>query len=248
MRVNTKNPVYVICFVVAISLVFTAGITVLQIATAARVERNENMRRYRAIAGLFAPSWNVKDISDLSDEDIVKLVDERVDSSYVLVDGSQKPPVELQLYRAYATGKLEREVGLAFPFVGNGFWAPIRGFIAMDPERRISLGIVFVDQKETPGLGARITESFFTDQFSRTEREKKGEEPLRVGPSAGDGAPFVYIGKGEPSGPNDPRYARSVDAVTGATQTSMALERFLNENLRRFHKAFESGEIVKKAK
>ncbi len=248
MRVDTKNPVYVICFVAAVSLVFTAGITVLQIATAARVERNENMRRYRALAGLFAPSWGVRDISDLSDEEVVRLVDERVDSSYVLVDGSQKPPVELRLHRAYATGKREKEVGIAFPFVGNGFWAPIHGYIAMDPERKISLGIVFTDQKETPGLGARITERFFTDQFAKIEREKKGDEPLRVGPPESEGAVFLYIGKGEPSGPNDPRYARSVDAVTGATQTSMALERFLNESLRRFHKAFDSGEIVKKDK
>jgi len=218
----------------------------LQIATAGRVERNEKMRRYKALATLFAPSWGIREISSLTDRDVVKLVDERIDSAHVLVDSESKPPVELQLYRAYATNKREKLVGVAFPVGGNGFWAPIKGFLAVDPEKKFALGIEFVDQKETPGLGARITEKAFTDQFGALARESSGKEPLMVSPPQKKNATFIYIGKGEPTGPNDPRYRRSVDAITGATQTSLAVERFLNENLKRVQRAFESGEIVKK--
>ena len=244
MKVNTKNPFYVIGFVVVVSAVFTAGIVALQIATAARVERNEKMRRYRALATLFAPSWGVGDVAKLSDEEVVKLVDGRVDSSKRLVDESAKPPVDMQLFWAYATADRKKKVGLAFPVGGNGFWAPIRGYLAVDPARKRALGIVFVEQKETPGLGARITEEAFTDQFQKKAREKKDQEPLKIHPPERSGAPFIYIGKGEPTGANDPRFGRSVDAITGATQTSLAVERFLNANLRRFHKAYRAGEIV----
>ena len=248
MKVNTKNPFYVIGFVVVVSAVFTAGIVALQIATAARVERNEKMRRYRALASLFAPSWGVGDVDKLSNDAVVKLVDGRVDSSKRLVYESAKPPakppVDMQLFWAYATAERKKKVGLAFPVGGNGFWAPIRGYLAVDPERKRALGIVFVEQKETPGLGARITEKAFTDQFQKQALEKKDQEPLKIYPPEKSGTPFVYIGKGEPTGANDPRFGRSVDAITGATQTSLAVERFLNANLRQFHKAYEAGEIV----
>jgi len=240
MKVDTRHPAYVLLFAAALSAVLTAGIVSLQVATAARVERNERMRQVRALATLFAPAWGVADIGQLSDPEVLDLVKARVDRSIraadPVADADATPPGALPLYRAYAGAGRERLVGLAFPAAGNGFWARIEALVAVTPDAREVLGLVVTDQGETPGLGGRIMEPEFAEQFSREARRKAGLEPLRAAPPAAGGK-FLYVGRGRPAGPSDPRFGRSVDAVTGATQTSLAVERLLNENLARLHGA-----------
>jgi Na+-transporting NADH:ubiquinone oxidoreductase subunit C len=248
MKLDTKKPLYVLVYVVLISAVFTAAIVAVQIATAGRVERNERMRRYRAIVKLFAARWSIADPADLSEDRIIELYEKRIDATARLVDRTQKPPLDLRLYRAYASERKADLVGVAFRVGGNGFWAPIKGYMAVDPKYQHALGIVFVEQKETPGLGGRITEPLFTDQFSATVRKQKDKVPLAVTlPRKGaERSKVIYIGRGQSAGPQDPRHGRSVDAITGATQTSLAVERFLNEDLRRLQKALEDGRVVEK--
>ena len=67
-----------------------------------------------------------------------------------------------------------------------------------------------LENTETPGLGGRITESWFQDQF----RGKKLIPELKIVPYR------------RAEGPNE------VDAITGATQTSSAFERIINSNIR----------------
>ena len=72
-----------------------------------------------------------------------------------------------------------------------------------------------LEQKETPGLGARIEEPWFTDQFKGLALAWNDPQGQRV-----------LVGA-NPA----PNAANEVDAITGATQTSMALMRFFNEEL-----------------
>jgi Na+-transporting NADH:ubiquinone oxidoreductase subunit C len=65
-------------------------------------------------------------------------------------------------------------------------------------------GVDFLKQAETPGLGARIGESWFREQF----RGKRG--------------PFSTVGEGEPAAENQ------FDAITGATLTSNFVKDLLN--------------------
>ena len=241
MKINTQGPLYVIAFAAVTSAVFTAGIVTLQVATAARVERNEKMREYRALAALFAPAWRIADPAALSDQQVIDLVDARVDASQTVTDNAEQPPLAFRLYRAYADQAHKALVGVAIPVRGTGFWDLIEGRLALSADLKEVTGLVFVNQKETPGLGGRIEEPAFTDQFSKKVRGRQGREPLRADPPTAPGHPFLYIGRGSPTGPADPRYARSVDAITGATQTSLAVERFLNTDLRRFRRAMAAA-------
>lgn len=238
---NVKHPVYIIGFAAVVSAAFTAGIVTLQVATAARVERNEILREYRAVARLFAPYWDdVGSVEGLTDERIIELVDGRVRKDRKVVDQQTDPPTEFRLFEAYETTARRELVGIAFPVWGNGFWNTIRALMAVTPSRQEVLGMVFMEHKETPGLGGRIMEPAFMDQFSKAARTKKNKEPLEADPPE-KGEKFIYIGRGDPSGPADPRYARSVDAITGATQTSVAVERFMNRRLEQFHRAWKAG-------
>lgn len=87
---------------------------------------------------------------------------------------------------------------------GPGLWGTITVIVAADPLGERVRGLQIVDQIETPGLGGRIGEPWFIEQF----REKKvGEQGLRADQS----------GSGE--GELDKESPR-VDAIAGASRTS----------------------------
>ena len=115
------------------------------------------------------------------------------------------------LIKAVAPGK----EGVGFVAGGMGFWDRIECVVVLSPDLRNVLNVQVLDQKETPGLGARIEEPWFTDQFKGLALawEAPAESRILVGANPA------------PNAPNE------VDAITGATQTSMALMRFLNDEL-----------------
>lgn len=117
-------------------------------------------------------------------------------------------------------------VGYVFPFQGPGFWGPIRGVVAIDRNGERILGISFVEHQETPGLGGRISEGWFRRQF-------RGK-PLA--PPPGREVPLRFVFR-------EPQEPYEVEAITGATQTSVRLERFLNPFLTevRGRSVFQTG-------
>jgi len=97
--------------------------------------------------------------------------------------------------------------GYAIPFSGAGLWGTIRGYLAVSADLKTVLGLTFVEQNETPGLGGRIDEPQFKEQF-RGLPIAQGDA-IRYGQNQGV----------------------QLDAVTGATQTSSAILRILNSAL-----------------
>jgi len=131
------------------------------------------------------------------------------------------------LYVQYAQDN-ETILGYAFPVGGPGFWGPIYGMVAVDPQASRVLGIAFYKHSETPGLGARMTEDWFTEQFS----------DLPLFPISGEKKIFYLKAGGTSQEPNE------LDAITGATGTSRGIETFLNRELDQFLKKF--WKLVKK--
>lgn len=104
--------------------------------------------------------------------------------------------------------------GYALPVSGPGFWGPIYGMVGVDADLEKMIGIAFYEHSETPGLGGRIAEPFFRDQF-------KGRPLTPVG-----GKFFDFRAPGMAREPHE------IDAITGATETSRRVEAFLNKDLR----------------
>jgi Na+-transporting NADH:ubiquinone oxidoreductase subunit C len=119
---------------------------------------------------------------------------------------------EIPVYTAYADTGRQTPVAIGFGFTGLGFWAPISGVVALDLDRRTTRGLVILEQQETPGLGGRVAEKEFTGQF------QKG---LAIA--------------------TDTDRALRVDTITGATQTSMAMDRMLNEALVAYGRAWQAA-------
>jgi Na+-transporting NADH:ubiquinone oxidoreductase subunit C len=97
----------------------------------------------------------------------------------------------------------------ALPFEGAGFWAPIKGVIGISRDRKTITGIAFYEQNETPGLGGEIVKTEFTRQF--------------VGKKLAMTPPYIEFLPATATLDES-----SVHAITGATQTSNRLGKFMN--------------------
>jgi len=66
-----------------------------------------------------------------------------------------------EIYTVYSDGS---KLGYAFLAIGKGYGGDINILVGLSDETTVK-GIKIISQTETPGLGTRITEPFFTDQF-----------------------------------------------------------------------------------
>jgi Na+-transporting NADH:ubiquinone oxidoreductase subunit C len=123
---------------------------------------------------------------------------------------------------AFVYRKDGQTAGYAVPVAGKGFWAKIQGIVGVSKDLKTLTGISFYDQNETPGLGARIVEEGFREQFEGLAIDR-AEKPIGIRP------PSVTLGENE------------VHAITGATQTCMRLETLINEDLSAWLTAMKEG-------
>jgi len=97
----------------------------------------------------------------------------------------------------------------ALPFEGSGLWGKITGVVALDGDLKTVVGIDFITQNETPGLGGRIEETWFKEQFRGITLYETGNL-IRFTSSGSDG---------------------QVDAIAGATITSASVANMINESI-----------------
>jgi Na+-transporting NADH:ubiquinone oxidoreductase subunit NqrC len=111
--------------------------------------------------------------------------------------------------------------GYVLPFSGQGFWSIIRGVIGIGTDRKTILGIWFYEQAETPGLGARIVEPVFYEQFAG--------KILRA-----DARPVAIKSMADAK-------EGDIAALSGATQTCVRLEKLLNDAIVQWQEKMAPG-------
>jgi Na+-transporting NADH:ubiquinone oxidoreductase subunit C len=94
-----------------------------------------------------------------------------------------------------------------------GLWGTITALVAVDESGSRITGIDFVSHSETPGLGGRIDEESFKEQF-------RGEL------ISSDSSARVAVVSGQDTASKDDS---KVDAITGATRTSESIQVLLNK-------------------
>ncbi len=205
---NKKSPLYIILFMGIISSLLGISIASVYYTSLPIVKANEVLFLNRAICTVF-------DLPVASDNavDYEKAVEEHIVRDTLRHDGESI--ITLTQKSAPYT------VGIVFS--GVGFWDRIEGIITVTKDLSTISGIYFTEQHETPGLGARIEEEWFREQF-------KGRKILWENPIG----KRIIIGAGEKTQVN------RVDAITGATQTSMAVMKSLNRSLASFKNAHDS--------
>lgn len=116
---------------------------------------------------------------------------------------------------AYQTTTVNGKSVVVSPFQGNGLWGTITGVIGMTLDLQRIVGFEIVSHVETPGLGGRIDEAWFKEQF-------KGEY-------AGNGIVVKHGGSGGDTDPDN----GEVDGITGASRTSDSIQVIINQQIDR---------------
>ena len=182
-----KRKIWTVLFLLIVVCISTGMLNAVYIHTAPLVRRNEEAKTQKGVLEIFHIPYD--EIS------IQRTFDENVDVDAQTVKG-------IKLYKS-------RCGSVAFQISGPGFWGEISAIVALESDLETIRELRILKNTETPGLGGRITESWFQDQF----KGKKATPELKILPY------------GTAQKPNE------VDAITGATQTSRAFERIINNNI-----------------
>lgn len=187
-----ESRLYTIIFSFLITFVFVLSLALLNASTIQKVQNNERLLKIKAILKAFGIEYD-------HDQEALLIFEK-----YVKINKLNN----IDLYTYYGT-----KTFYGIVFNGSGLWSNISGFLAVDENVERIIGIEFISQAETPGLGGRIEEDWFKKQF-RFERLHDGSVKMRIG------------GIGDFDTENG-----IVDAITGATSTSKAVEKIINEHL-----------------
>jgi Na+-transporting NADH:ubiquinone oxidoreductase subunit C len=211
-----KQGLRTIGFMVLMATVFGAGVTGIRLATRETLKRNKSLAYQRAVVNVFQLANGV------ADPDFAKLFASQIDERTVTDPNTGQ---KITCYTAYADAAKEDPIAVGFQFVGRGFWGPISGILALSTDRQETLGLVILEQQETPGLGGRVAEPEFCGQFLNGVLVS----PVPKGKC-------IRFSSTRPAA-DAPGAARHVDTITGATQTSMAMDRILNQALEAYARA-----------
>lgn len=196
---SRNSPLYILLFMTVLSVVFGTGISVVHYASADALQRNASLLKNRVLCRAFGLT-----VTGTSAADYERAVGERLKAQTITGEGAP-----LSVYR------LQGADTLGIVFSGQGFWDKVTGILVLTGDKAHIAGLAFLEQHETPGLGARIEESWFLDQFEGLAVDWKAPSDRRI-----------VIG-----GFPDPAAHNRADAVTGATQTSIAVMKSLNHAL-----------------
>ena len=120
------------------------------------------------------------------------------------------------------TEKLSKAIIL--PVSGKGLWGSLYGYFALDADNFSTVkGITFYKHKETPGLGAEISEKWFQSNF--------------IGKEIYDNSILTSINVTK-AGLADKAALHEVDGISGATITSNGVADLLKRDLKRYEPYF----------
>lgn len=144
--------------------------------------------------------------------------------------GDQNEAPYFEYYTCRDGGEIK---GYSLGVGGPGFWEPIFGFLALEPDLYHIIGLSIFLEKDTPGLGGKCDEPEFLYQFTGklvTEALPNGDYKLadigqRVIAPENTGRAEFQVSKG------GIQNANQVAAITGASETSNAMQSIVNKNL-----------------
>lgn len=197
MKNSFIYPIIFMALVTAVFITVLAGLNYVTADTIAFNQQNQLRQKILYIFDILPEGGMEKDIERVFNESVIEK--EWGDlKGYALVEGGQ-------------------EIGYAVPINGAGLWGSITGYVGLNKDYTEIIGIEFVTQSETPGLGGRISENSYKDQYRGIDISGKTDN-------------FII---------SSPQPDSNVDAIAGATQTSAAVVKIVNENIKLFFREVE---------
>ena len=222
---NKNSNTYQILY--AAVMVLIVGTVLAFIYMALKPKQNENIAndtRKQILSALHIAAPEDAQVKEVYEKYIVQ--DLIVDLDGNIVDSTKNVAFEVDMKkniklseRKLPVMKCVMDDGSAkyvLPLYGAGLWGPIWGYIAMNDDGNSIYGANFSHEGETPGLGARIADLDFQDKFVNKNLFKDGEYKG-----------VVVLKKGMKSVTG----AEQIDALTGATITSLGVSAMLEDCL-----------------
>ena len=210
MKLNTNSNAYIIIY--STILVLIVAFLLAFVSSKLKDQQDKNVALDTRKQILY--SLNLRDtIAPMADDQIDALYEQVVTKTDSVADekGKKKP------YLYYATVNGEQKYVL--PLKGQGMWGGISCFLAIDSDKNTVFGAYFNHESETAGLGAEIKDN--------ADWQKKFQgKTLFV---QGDTASTIAL-----SVEKNVNNETTVDAVTGATVTSTAVSKMLQEQLTKY--------------
>lgn len=193
-----KSFMYPIIFMVILTVFFTSILAFLNYSTADRIAYNQETDIRKVVLYVLDIDTESDDPETIERVFKEKIIEEKTDD-----------------YIIYSVVEDEETIAYAFPVGGTGLWGSITGYAGISADYTKLLGVDFVEQSETPGLGGRISEDIYKEQFRDLDLSKAEDENY-----------IIYT----------PASGGNIDAIAGATLTSQSVANFLNKNIGDFIK------------
>ena len=210
MSKNSRNDTiwYPTVFMVILALVMTLILAFMEYGTKDRIEMLQSADFNKKL--LYA--MNIP----FEEENVDSIVAEHIEARPIdFMDASERFFQD----RYYVYREDSEVIAVAFPVKGKTLWGTVDAIVAMDKDLERMVGIDFVAHSETPGLGGRIDEQWYKEQF----------RDIVLG--SGDKIYFAY----------PPSVSANVEAISGATLTSVSIRDLLNDNVALIKEYFRGG-------
>ena len=211
---NTYTVIYSIILVVVVAAVLAFAAMFLKPTQEANVKKDT--------------IGQILTAATIESEDILGTYQQEIAAAILVdIDGNKVGDLNIEDCEVYGTSELKRQIAAeqkslpvyifkngitVVPCYGAGLWGPIWGYVGFEKDLNTIKAVCFGHKGETPGLGAKIAdEPSFAEAF--------------VGKTVGKGDILFEIVK--PA--NRQTENNGVDAISGATITSQALGKTLDQ-------------------
>lgn len=236
-----KKGITTIIFMILVTIVFISALASINELSRERVLQNAKIDEYKSILyafDIFPENVNERDLGltattneiPWQQDMILKTIENQINSVTIPVANQQKKLLKNSLLAAKDSveiyvrlNKEDEIVAYGFPLRGKGLWGTITAFGVISADLEKMIGIDFTEQVETPGLGARITETEFKYFFRNLDLGGFHDEDRQT-------SPIKLVKKKETT--NREQSTNSFQAITGATQTVDGVLKMINTDLR----------------
>lgn len=212
---NVYTIVYASVMVIIVAFLLAFVSSVLKPAQEANVENDTKGQILTSLnIDIKANGYNVAKEFESSVKDMLWNGSELIpyDGKFLSAYGSAIKAGELHVFVAEVGG----ETKYVLPVTGRGLWGGLWGYIALNADKKTVFGTYFYHTSETAGLGARIGERWFQEQFNG--------KPLFAGDDTENIA--LSVVKAGAS-----KAETEIDGVTGATLTSDGVSAMVKDGL-----------------
>lgn len=206
MKLNTNSNIYTFVYMTVVVIIVAVLLALANQSLKPRQEANILLDKQKQILGALKVDYSAGNPAEI----------------YMVLVNDTLTYGDKEVYVANLNG----ETKYILPLSGKGLWGGIGGYLALDEDKNTIYGVNFNHESETPGLGAKIVEMPFREQF----------EGKHIRNAEGAVVSVAVLKAGKHADGQE-----QVDAISGATITSTGVSTMLEVNLEEYAAFLNEG-------